>query len=207
MQNPVARTVSGALRRDDAGQRFERFEQIASGGNDLSAIDAFYGALRMNLRLLVTTAILSGLLMAPLAQAMPQHHHDAATTSSAPLPAQRWAPDAPLREGMRRAQTAVGELHHYELGHMSETMALDRARTVADAVTFMFAHCKLAAEPDEALHGILVPLLSAAQALQADPKKVQAVAEMRAAIDQYPHYFNDPGWNKQAPAHSSAHDE
>lgn len=161
----------------------------------------------MNLRLLVTTAILGGLLMAPLAQAMPQHHHDAATTSSVPLPAQRWAPDAPLREGMRRAQTAVGELHHYELGHMSETMALDRARTVADAVTFMFAHCKLAAEPDKALHGILVPLLSAAQALQADPKKVQAVAEMRAAIDQYPHYFNDPGWNKQVPAHSSAHDE
>lgn len=161
----------------------------------------------MNLRLLVTTAILSGLLMTPLAQAMPQHHHDAATMVATPVPAQRWAPDAPLQEGMRRARTAVVELQHYELGHMSETMALDRASTVADAVTFMFAHCKLAAEPDEALHGILVPLLSAAQALQADPKNVHAVAEMRTAIAHYPQYFNDPTWNEHAAGDASTHDE
>ena len=161
----------------------------------------------MNLRLLVTTAILSGLLMTPLAQASPQHHHDAATTVAAPVPAQRWTPDAPLQEGMRRADKAIVELHHYELGHMSEAMALDRARTVADAVTFMFANCKLAAAPDEALHGILVPLLTAAQALQADPKNVQSVAEMRTAIAHYPQYFNDPTWNEHAPADSPAHDE
>jgi hypothetical protein len=56
----------------------------------------------------------------------------------------------------------------------------------------MFAHCRLAPEPDAALHGILVPLLRAAQALKADPGKVGAVADMRAAIARYPQYFTTP---------------
>ncbi len=156
-------------------------------------------------------ATVCGLGLAAAAQAASQHAHDShaahAVNAAAPLPAQRWAPDAPLREGMRRAHTAVAELAHYEMGHMSAPMAADRAQEVQDAVTYMFAHCKLAAEPDAALHGILVPLMSAAQTLKADPKKVSAVADMRAAIAHYPEYFNDPGWDKPAPAEHVMHDE
>jgi hypothetical protein len=86
-------------------------------------------------------------------------------------------------------------------------MAVDRATSVEEAVTYMFAHCKLAAEPDAALHGILVPLLSAAQTLKADPNKLGAVADMRAAIAHYPQYFNDTGWDTAAPAMHEMHDE
>jgi hypothetical protein len=141
--------------------------------------------------------------------APPQSHaehasHHAATVS---VPAQRWEPDASLREGMRRVHVAVDQLRHYEMGHMGAPMAVDRAAEVEDAVGFMFANCKLAAEPDAALHGILAPLLGAAQALQANPGKVKAVAAMREAIAQYPHYFNDPGWDQPAPAMHEMHDE
>ena len=66
---------------------------------------------------------------------------------------------------------------------------------------------QLSAEPDAALHGILVPLLTAAQALKADPAKVSAVADMRAAIAHYPHYFDDPGWDKPVPVEHVMHDE
>ena len=156
-------------------------------------------------------ALACGLGLARAAQASPPHTHEGhaahAATTAAPASAQRWTPDAPLSEGMRRAHAAVDELRHYEMGHMSAPMAVDRATAVEEAVTFMFANCKLAPEPDAALHGILVPLLSAAQALKADPKKVSAVADMRAAIAHYPQYFNDPGWDKPAPVEHVMHDE
>lgn len=162
----------------------------------------------MNFSLLTTTLVLSGFLMVPLAYASPQQHHDhdAAAAIAIPAPEQRWAPDAPLREGMRRAQTAVTNLHRYEAGQMDAAAAQAQAGAVEDAVTYMFAHCQLAAEPDAALHGILLPLLNAAQALKADPKNVHAVAEMRETMARYPRYFNDPTWHTPAPEKLSTHD-
>jgi hypothetical protein len=156
----------------------------------------------------VTAVLLCAFSLAPLAQAVAQeHHHHTAAPAAAPAAAQRWAPDAPLSEGMRRAHAAVDELRHYEMGHMSAPMAVDRATSVEEAVTYMFAHCKLAPEPDAALHGILVPLMNAAQTLKADPKKVSAVADMRAAIARYPQFFIDPGWDRPAPVEHVLHDE
>lgn len=165
---------------------------------------------------LVTTlvALACGFGLTIAAQAAPQHvhEHDAAATttsavSSVPVPAHRWAPDASLKTGIRRAYTAVDELKHHEMGHMSEPMVVDRATDVEDAVTYMFANCKLAAEPDAALHGILVPLLGAAQALKANPQDVKAVADMRTALARYPKYFNDTGWDTPAPVEHVMHDE
>ena len=150
-----------------------------------------------------------GLAMTLPAQAQTVHdsHATHAATTAIAAPAQRWTPDAPLREGMRRAHTAVEQLRHHEMGHMSTPMAVDRAASVEAAVTYMFANCKLSAAPDAALHGILVPLMTAAQALKADPQDVAAVARMRAAIAHYPQYFNDPGWDQAASAEPSGHDE
>ena len=165
---------------------------------------------------LVTAVVVlvSGFGLAVVAQAAPQHAHEhhaasaaASTASAVPVPAQRFAPDASLKTGIRRAYTAVDQLQHHEMGHMSESMVVDRATVVEDAVTYMFAHCKLAAAPDAALHGILVPLIGAAQALKADPHDVKAVAEMRAVLGRYPQYFNDPGWDQPVPIEHVMHDE
>jgi hypothetical protein len=145
-------------------------------------------------------ALVCGLGAAVSIQATPQHVHEHAGPRAAVAePAQRWVPDAPLREGIRRAHTAVDQLRHYEMGHMSAPMAVDRAAQVEEAVTYMFANCKLSARPDAALHGILVPLLSAAQSLKADPANLAAVAAMREALARYPQYFNDPGWDTPVP--------
>lgn len=157
-------------------------------------------------------ALLCGLSLAVAVQATPQHSHEQHApehaAAAADVPVQRWTPDASLREGIRRAYTAVDQLKHYEMGHMSASMATDRAGEVEGAVTYMFTHCKLDAAPDAALHGILVPLLGAAKVLKADPENhVAAVAEMRAALARYPQYFNDPGWNQPAPVEHVMHDE
>ncbi|HZX71810.1 MAG TPA: DnrO protein [Rhodanobacter sp.] len=159
----------------------------------------------------IALALACSLGLAGSVQAAPQHSHESHATQAAEarvaIPAQRWVPDAPLREGMRRAYTAVDQLRHHEMGHMSAPMAVDRATEVEAAVTYMFANCKLAAEPDAALHGILVPLLGAAQALKADPRNLKAVGDMRAALAHYPQYFNDPGWDQPAPIEHVMHDE
>jgi hypothetical protein len=161
----------------------------------------------MKCRHVVTVVLLCAFSMVPWAQLAAQEHHHGSKPAAAAVPAQRWIPDVPLREGMRRAHAAVDELRHYEMGHMSAPMAVDRAITVEEAVTFMLAHCKLAPEPDAALHGILVPLLGAAQALKQNPQNLKAVADMREAIAHYPHYFNDTGWDAAAPAMPEMHDE
>ena len=82
---------------------------------------------------------------------------------------------------------------------MGAAEAVREAGAVEAAVTYMFANCKLPPEPDAALHDILVPLLTAAQALKADPRNVKAIDEMRAAIERYPLYFDDPGWKRPNP--------
>jgi hypothetical protein len=127
------------------------------------------------------------------------NEHDAAPAHATTVPARRWAPDAPLREGMRRAHVAVENLGRFETGRMGAAEAVREAGAVEAAVTYMFANCKLPPEPDAALHGILVPLLTAAQVLRADPRNVKAVDEMRAAIGRYPLYFDDPGWKRPNP--------
>lgn len=146
----------------------------------------------------VVAALLGVALAAPqvYASAQDHHQHDAAPASAAaPVPATRYQPDAPLRAGMRTVHQAVAELAHAEMGHMDAALTRDRASTIEAAVVEMFANCKLEPTPDAALHGILVPLLSAAQALKANPADTAPVARMRESIAAYPRYFDDPGWD------------
>lgn len=133
---------------------------------------------------------------APCGTAIAQHDHPAHAHSAtaAPAPAHRWTADADLRAGMGRIQVALAELRHYEMGHMDATMALDRVGLIEQAATDIFAKCKLAPEQDAVMHGMLVPLLGAAQKLKADPKDMAQVQAMRDAVADYPRYFKDPGW-------------
>ena len=164
----------------------------------------------MNLWSVTFAALLAAAWITPALQAMPQQQHThehAPTATLEAVPAQRYTPDAPLRAGMRDAHQAVAELQHAEMGHMSAAMTRDRAASVEKAVAFMFANCKLSAEPDAALHSILLPLLTAAQTLRADPDNTKPVADMQAAIAHYPIYFNDPGWDQPAAADAGEPDE
>ena len=140
--------------------------------------------------------------VAAVAHALPQHsqedHAAPAASTRAPLPAERYATDAPLREGMTRVRSALDELRHYEMGHMPENMALERVATIEEAARYMFANCKLPPAADAALHGMLGPLLAGAAALEKDPKDMAAVAAMRKAVANYPRYFDDPQWQPEA---------
>lgn len=168
----------------------------------------------MLLRHLPVFASLLGLAAALglAAPALAQHDHAAhgqatPAAKSAAAPASGWATDAPLREGMARVKAALSDLSHHEMGHMTDEQAAERAGAVEDAVQYMFANCKLAPEPDAALHAILVPLLASAQRLGKDPSDKAAVAAMREAVAPYGKQFDDPAWKggKAAKAAEHAH--
>lgn len=156
----------------------------------------------------ITLACDLGLAVA--AQASPQHpqqdHAAAAANASVPIPAQRWATDAPLREGMGRIHTALDELRHYEMGHMNQTMALERVASIEEATRYLFANCKLAPDADTALHGMLGPLLVATKRLHKDPQDKASVAAIREAVADYPRYFDDPQWPVETGSADTPHD-
>lgn len=123
-------------------------------------------------------------------------HHPEAHGNGMPIPADhvKWAPDAPLMEGMKQMRDAMTGLDHHEMGHLDETQVDRLATQVDEAAAYMFANCKLDTEPDVALHGVLARLMAGAEALHADPVDPAPVADMRAALQDYPKLFNDPGF-------------
>lgn len=124
--------------------------------------------------------------------------HDAHGASVA-LPATPWVTDAPLRENMRRIRRAVDGLAHYEHGHLNAAQASELAGNIQNAINTMFAECKLEAEADAALHGLLATFMAGAKAVRTEAEPpAQAIAQMREALALYPQMFDDPQWLQDA---------
>lgn len=152
---------------------------------------------------LIPTAAIAALLCGAAshpAAAQAHAHRNAGYVSATPAATQRHATDAPLREGMRGIRAAVDALGHYEHGHMGPEQAALLAGQVQGHVNDIIANCKLAPEADAALHAIIVPLMSNAAALKAEPTKLDAIPPMRQALADYAVRFDDPGF---APAPES----
>lgn len=115
--------------------------------------------------------------------------HDAA-----PLPAVRWASDAPLREGMRRVRTATEALSHAAHDHLDAAQVQAIAAELEAAVQLMFEQCKLAPEPDAALHPLLARVLQASATLADGQFDAAALAELESVLARYPLLFEDAGW-------------
>lgn len=150
---------------------------------------------------LCTSGVAFGVQAAPAqdpahAHAAPAAAHAATTASHA-----RWAADAPLRDGMQRVRTALAELRHHEMGHMSPDQAREQVAEIDAAVASIFANCKLAPDADAALHTMLVPLLDGARRLREDPADKAAIQSMRDAVAPYPQQFDDAQAAGDARAH------
>lgn len=127
------------------------------------------------------------------------HGHEAhAATDAAPATGKRWAVDAPLQTGMARIRTAVQSLAHHETGHLDAAQVTALATTIEEQVQYLIANCKLDPKADAALHGIIGALLAGAKALKEAPTEAAPVAKLRAALADYPKYFDDPAWSSSA---------
>jgi hypothetical protein len=94
---------------------------------------------------------------------------------------------------MQGIRLSVEGLGHYEHGHMGPDQAVLLAGQIEEAVRGIITACKLPPDADAALHAILVPLLQGADALKADPHRLEPIAAMRAALADYARQFDDPG--------------
>ena len=151
---------------------------------------------------LLLSTILYAALPATAQHSHEEHETHAANTAPVAIPAQRHATDAALRDGMSRIHAALDELTHYEMGHMPQSIAVERVDTIKQATNYIFANCKLDPEADAALHGMLVPLINSIQTFQKDPADSATVAKMRQAVADYPRVFDDPNWPLKAGADS-----
>lgn len=149
----------------------------------------------MKIRLLSVAALVCAIAAPSHAMAAPQDHAHHAALPPAAAPAQRWATDAPLRQGMADIRAAVAALQHYEHGHLGAQQAVTLATQVEGHVAYLVANCKLEPQADAALHGIIAQLMQGSSALKANPKDMAAIATMRQALQDYPRQFDDPGWN------------
>ena len=114
--------------------------------------------------------------------------HDAHANHSAPVLAEgeRWPTDAPLRAAMNRIEIAVGEAEPaYDNGKLEASAAQSLAAKIDTDVRYMIENCKLAPEPDAALHVLIARMMSAATALQANPNSPEGVPELAAVVRDY----------------------
>ena len=155
-----------------------------------------------NFALLLLSIALSAALPAIAQHSHDQHESHATTAAAVTIPAVRHATDAPLRDGMSRIRGALGELAHYEMGHMPQSVAVERVDAIKAATDSIFANCKLAPDADVALHNMLVPLLAGINAFKKDPADTSTVAAMRQAVADYPRVFDDPNWQPTTDAGS-----
>lgn len=125
------------------------------------------------------------------------HHHEEQGTTALSLNAgRRWATDAPLRAGMQGIRDAVSPVL---TAHADKKLTPEAARALAGAVqgqvNDLFANCKLPPKADAALHVILTHLLSGTAQLAGNPASAEGARLLAQALQQYPEYFEHPGWS------------
>jgi hypothetical protein len=140
----------------------------------------------------LTLIVLLGL---PAASALAQEHvHAAPVASTTAASVQRYATDTTLRQQMREIHGVVQALGHYEHDPITPELAARLSDQITGHVNTIIVNCKLPPQADEALHHIIGPLLQDASALKANPQRLDAIAGMRKALDQYAQQFDDPGF-------------
>lgn len=125
--------------------------------------------------------------------------HAQAAAPAAPAAGERYATDAPLRQGMADIRVAVGMLGHHEHGHLDDAQVRKLAADIERAIGGIIAACKLDPQADAALHGIIGGLGEGIAALKEQPSDPAPVARLRAALDDYARRFDDPGALPAAP--------
>ena len=147
--------------------------------------------------LLTALLIGSGVLGTTAWAATAAHDHGHAVAAK-PLPSgQRWATDAPLREGMTTMRGALESrleaIHGDKLGS-DQYKAL--AQVTEKQIAHIVANCKLSPDADAALHGVIAKMGEGAEAMsgKSKVKPREGAVLLAEALDEYGRLFDHPGW-------------
>ena len=161
-------------------------------------------------------ARLAGLLTAgllSLASALPaaaqtahEHQHAGAAVANLELDAgHKWATDASLRSGMAAIRSAF-DADHPAIHQGKETDAEYEALAarIESQVNDIVKNCKLPPAADANLHYVIADLLQGVSLMRGkDPARTRhdGAALVHGALNAYGTYFEDPGWQPDAPVH------
>lgn len=147
---------------------------------------------------LLRTGLLPLLLMSASALAvdrMPVHDHHLPPAGLHLNQGQRWATNAPLRQGMGGIRDAVvGAIHADTSRPLTPAEAGKLADTIRTRVDYLVAYCVLPPDADAVLHVLLGQLLEGAEALRKNPADETALHRLVTALKDYPVYFDHDGW-------------
>ena len=117
-----------------------------------------------------------------------------------------WETDEALRRGMTEIRVASAMLAPaWAARQLSAAQAQQLAQAIKGSVATMIAQCQLAPAADANLHILLGQILAAASALESEPFSAQGLPAIEAALNEYGHYFQHPGWLESAAEDEHAH--
>ena len=144
--------------------------------------------------------------VAALAAGPSAHDHGTGEPQKVELNAgKKWQIDAPLRQGMGAMRKAVN--HMLPLAHAGKAQAADYdafGAEISKQVTYIVENCKLEPAADAQLHGLIAEIGAGVDALNgksADTRPVDGLLKVTHAVNQYPHYFDHPGFRALPIAH------
>ena len=137
-------------------------------------------------------------MVASTAQAATAHdhsQHSQAPVNTQVTPAERWATDDALREGMTRLHQAVQRsLPADPRQALDDAAAAELQREIEAGTSYLIANCRLPEAADAALHGLLIDLLQGAEALSEADQRAQGQQRIASALERYPQVFAAPLW-------------
>ena len=145
-------------------------------------------------------ALASGVALDVVSTAHAAQSHQDHASHSADAPAasgERWATDAPLREGMTRLQrSAEVALAGDPAQPLGDAEAIQLQKDVETHVSYLIENCQLSEQADAALHVLLIDLLKGAEALSEPADRDQGVERILASLHRYPELFAAPHWSE-----------
>lgn len=108
---------------------------------------------------------------------------------------QRWATNASLRAAMNRIRESVAmRLPAYHQDDLQAAEADALAAEVKRDIQSMIANCRLAPEPDAALHVLIGRMMGALDALHANPASTHGMPQLVSVVNDYQSMFEHAGY-------------
>jgi hypothetical protein len=124
-------------------------------------------------------------------------HNDHGATGLSLNQGEKWHSDVPLRQGMQSINHAVIDaVPAFHRGALTQPNAMQLAKHINEQIEFLVQNCKLTPQADAVLHIVIADLLAGAAELAKQPSSMQGLPRIVGALQQYPIYFDQPGWTE-----------
>lgn len=147
-------------------------------------------------KMLVSAAIVLGLVSGSAPAAEPHKHGDTAAAGKLQLDnGKKWQTDDALRRGMGEIRVAVAEALtpiHKKAFTPAQYAAL--AARIQTQIDYVVGNCKLPEAADHQLHLVLEQIIDGVAQMTARTGRDKGAVKIVKALGQYGEYFEDPGW-------------